>query len=128
MAQLSHPLLRYLSSEVYETVGSSPARYTVLIDAVAGIADPAAILFLVIGFIQTIMVRRADEKKIRILESLLPFCCYCRKYRTKEEVWLPLESLLERHVSRFIYGICPDCVVSMLKQAPLRGGHEKKAL
>ncbi len=126
-ARLSDPFLEYSSSGVHETVGSSSEPHAALIHLIGDIADPTAILFLLIGFIQTIRLRRADEKKIRILESFWPICCHCRKYQTKEHVWMPLESLgIERRASRFTDGICPECLARMLKQAPVRRGREKK--
>ena len=50
-------------------------------------------------------------KKIKILESLLPICAWCRSVRDDKGYWSEIESYVALHSGRTItHGICPTCV------------------
>jgi DNA-binding response OmpR family regulator len=69
-------------------------------------------------------VRDLEEAfgKIRLLQGLLPICCYCKKIRDDRNYWQSVESYITRHTeAKFSHGICPECyegvVEPQLKQS-----------
>ena len=50
-------------------------------------------------------------REIRVLKGLLPICCFCKKIRSSDHTWVPLETyILEHSNSEFTHGYCPECV------------------
>ena len=82
-----------------------------LILSVSGnIFDTISFSLLIYGFIKIIKYRQAEEKHIQSLEQLLPLCANCKKYRTEDGQWLPIEKYLIDSGSPIItHGICPEC-------------------
>lgn len=118
VARLSDVILEYSASRLYDAAARPRETSMILIDVIGDIGDPTGILLLVIGFVGSIKFQHAEEEKIRTLESLLPLCAQCKKYRTNESRWLPIEDLLiKRGVSRITQGICPECTKRMLEEA-----------
>jgi len=55
--------------------------------------------------------RRKLEKKVTILEGLLPICAFCKKIRDETQQWQPLEHYIEKHSeAEFSHGFCPECI------------------
>ena len=53
---------------------------------------------------------RALGRKVAMLERILPICSFCKKIRTEEQSWQPLESYLHAHTDIALsHGLCPDC-------------------
>ena len=49
-------------------------------------------------------------KKVEKLESLLPICSGCRRIRSEDNTWWPLDKYIEAKTgSQFSHTICPDC-------------------
>jgi hypothetical protein len=72
--------------------------------------DLIGIFLLVFGFLKTIRHQQQEEKRIAELEQLLPLCAWCKKYRTAEGVWKPIEEfLLDNRATQITHGICPEC-------------------
>ena len=47
---------------------------------------------------------------VRVLNSLLPICSYCRRIRDIKNYWRSVEDYVGQHTdSKFSHGICPDC-------------------
>jgi CheY-like chemotaxis protein len=47
---------------------------------------------------------------VRVLNSLLPICSYCRRIRDSKNYWRSVEDYVGQHTdSKFSHGICPDC-------------------
>jgi hypothetical protein len=41
----------------------------------------------------------------------LPICSFCKKIRTKDKTWVPVEEYLHEHSeAEFSHGFCPDCL------------------
>jgi CheY-like chemotaxis protein len=58
-------------------------------------------------------VRQLEQAllQVRMLQGLLPICCYCKKVRNDGNYWQQVEQYLAEHSDlRFSHGICPDCV------------------
>jgi len=53
---------------------------------------------------------RALEMEVRVLKGIVPICSFCRRIRTGEGSWQPLESFLADHSeAQFSHGFCEDC-------------------
>ncbi len=54
--------------------------------------------------------RQLAEQELDMLRSLLPVCAWCKKVRTEDGEWQPLEAYLENtSQSRITHGMCPEC-------------------
>jgi len=48
---------------------------------------------------------------VKVLNSLLPICSYCRRIRDSKDYWQSVEDYVGQHTdSKFSHGICPDCL------------------
>jgi sigma-B regulation protein RsbU (phosphoserine phosphatase) len=48
--------------------------------------------------------------RVRLLQGLLPICCYCKKIRNEHNYWQQVEAYISKHADvRFSHGICPEC-------------------
>ena len=54
--------------------------------------------------------KEAAERKLGMLESLIPLCSWCRKVQCDDDSWQTVETYIERNsTSRVTHGICPKC-------------------
>lgn len=52
--------------------------------------------------------RQAQE--IKVLRGILPVCMYCKKIRTPEQEWQPIETYITKHSEAFFsHTFCPEC-------------------
>ena len=55
--------------------------------------------------------------ELQTLRGILSICCYCKKMRNADNVWLPLEQYLLKHADILLsHGICPDCYPKVMKE------------
>lgn len=53
---------------------------------------------------------RRQTQEIRILRGILPICMFCKKIRTPEQQWQPIESYITKHSeAEFSHTFCPEC-------------------
>lgn len=53
---------------------------------------------------------RKALSEVKVLESFIPICAQCKKIRSQDGAWQPLEVYLGEHSnSRFSHGYCPEC-------------------
>ncbi len=53
---------------------------------------------------------------VKLLQGLLPICCYCKKIRDDKNYWQQVDSYVSDHSdARFTHGICPDCRDKIVK-------------
>jgi hypothetical protein len=53
---------------------------------------------------------RALEKKIRVLEGILPICASCKRIRNEKNEYEQIEKYITKHSeASFSHGICPEC-------------------
>jgi len=53
------------------------------------------------------------RRELNQLEGLLPICSYCKRIRTEQDEWEPLETYIEkRFETHFTHTICPPCYAS----------------
>jgi hypothetical protein len=63
-----------------------------------------------VGFAVLIDRVTRQERELKVLRGLLPVCCFCKRIRTAEEKWEPIEFYItERSEARFTHTICPKC-------------------
>jgi hypothetical protein len=62
-----------------------------------------------VGFAVLIDRVTRQERELKVLRGLLPVCCFCKRIRTAEEKWEPIEFYItERSEARFTHTICPE--------------------
>ena len=48
--------------------------------------------------------------RVKLLQGLLPICCYCKKIRNDRNYWQQVEHYITEHSgAQFSHGICPEC-------------------
>jgi hypothetical protein len=53
---------------------------------------------------------RELEKKVRVLEGILPICASCKRIRTEKGGYEQIEEYITEHSeASFSHGICPEC-------------------
>ena len=102
---LEHPDIRLLKPIVLD-----PSTFEILFAVGGNLTDALGISILIYGFVRIIKQQQEKEQHIRELETLLPLCANCKKYRTEEGQWMPIEKYLrEIGAPDITHGICPDC-------------------
>jgi hypothetical protein len=96
-------------------LGYSEGSFISSVNLMGDITDVIGVLFLVLGFVRAIESLRSGERRIETLEALLPLCAWCKRVRTEEGIWKPVEEYLqERGAPEATHGICPDCAARLL--------------
>jgi hypothetical protein len=102
---IEHPTFR-LSEYFHFRAG----HLEIILATFGNVADTSSFTLLIYGFIKVIKFKQAEEKHIEELEQMLPLCSNCKKYRTEEGKWLPIEQyLVISGAPRLTHGICPEC-------------------
>jgi K+-sensing histidine kinase KdpD len=73
----------------------------------------ASVMLLIAYLIQrTARQTRELAKEVKLLEGILPICCFCKRIRDEKDEWQQLESYIaQRTAADFSHGYCPECVV-----------------
>jgi DNA-binding response OmpR family regulator len=54
--------------------------------------------------------------QVKMLQGLLPICCYCKKIRDDRNYWQEVESYVSSHSRvEFSHGVCPECYEKLVK-------------
>jgi phosphoserine phosphatase RsbU/P len=54
--------------------------------------------------------------QVKLLQGLLPICCYCKKVRDDGNYWHQVERYISaRSAAQFSHSICPDCWQGVVK-------------
>ena len=102
---VEHPGI-HLSEYFHRPEGS----IELMLSIAGNVFDTISFSLLIYGFLKVIKYKKADEKRIQSLERLLPLCANCKKYRTAEGQWLPIEKyLIDSGSPAITHGICPEC-------------------
>jgi hypothetical protein len=105
------------SLHVADWFGYSPDSFNASLNLVGDIADTVGIVFLAWGFVRGIESVLAGQQRIETLEALLPVCAWCKRVRTEEGIWEPVEKYLQdRGAPEATHGICPDCAARVLRE------------
>jgi len=53
---------------------------------------------------------------VKLLQGLLPICCYCKKIRNDQNYWQQVDGYISDHSeAQFTHGICPECREKIVK-------------
>jgi len=53
---------------------------------------------------------------VKLLQGLLPICCYCKKIRNDQNYWQQVDTYIADHSeAQFTHGICPECREKILE-------------
>jgi len=97
------------------TFGWKREMFELILTNLGNTSDTIGILCLIFGFLKTIEYQKQEQKRIKELETLLPPCAWCKKYRTDDGEWKPIEQYLYESGASMTHGICPDCAAKMEK-------------
>ena len=54
--------------------------------------------------------------KVKLLQGLLPICCYCKRIRDDQNYWRQVEVYIAEHTAaQFSHGICPACYEKVMR-------------
>ena len=114
VARGSEVLIEHPTFHISNYINLEKQSFDLVMSIIGNFADVFAVLFLIIGFIQTIRSHRVQEKRIHNLESLLPICSTCKQYRTEDGTWHPIEQYIKESGGPDItHSLCPTCVSQM---------------
>lgn len=71
--------------------------------------------------LQSALAERVKElqdalARVRVLQGLLPICCYCKRIRDDRNYWQQLEIYFSEHSdATFSHGVCPECYEKRVK-------------
>ena len=68
------------------------------------------IVFLALWFARLAEFERSLEKRVKVLEGLVPICSFCKNIRNEAGEWERLERYISRRSeAEFSHGVCPSC-------------------
>lgn len=103
-------------------------RLVPIADSVAPIKDEQGNIVGAVLVFQDISERRQAEAEreqlitelqealdtIQVLSGIIPICASCKRIRTEQGDWQPIELYIRDHSqAEFSHGICPDCVAKL---------------
>ena len=109
VARLCDVCVQFPSTFLAAAIGISKLRLDEQLNNISDVTDTVAVFLIVFGFIRTIRFERQKEERIRNLESLLPICAWCKKFRSEDGTWQPIEDYLREKGATLTHGICPTC-------------------
>ncbi len=111
---VEHPSIR-LSEYFHMPLGS----LELILATLGNIFDTISFTLLIYGFMKVIKYKKVQEKQIQELEKMLPLCANCKKYRTENGQWLPIEKyLVDSGAPTLTHGICPECAEKLYGYIP----------
>ena len=88
-------------------------------ELVAGQLWIAALNALIRGFVLVVLAWLLNRvalqlqelnRRVRVLEGILPICSFCKKIRSESGAWQPIESYITQHSeAEFSHGLCVPC-------------------
>jgi len=68
------------------------------------------IVFLALWFARLAEFERELDRRVNVLEGLLPICAFCKNIRNESGEWERLEGYISRRSeAEFSHGVCPSC-------------------
>jgi len=114
-------LVEHPSFKISNFLGFSRQAFEIFFGSIGNITDITGFLLLILGFVAIIKHEKEEEERIRDLETLLPICSSCKKYKTEDGRWLPIEKYLKDiGAPRLTHGFCPECVKKLQAEFPAR--------
>lgn len=79
-------------------------------DAIATAFRGAVVLFLGLWFARLAEFERTLDRRVNILEGMLPICAFCKNIQNEGGEWERLEVFIsKRSEAEFSHGLCPSC-------------------
>ncbi len=102
---VEHPSIRSLK------IGNlTPEQFDMIFVIAGNITDAIGAAFLIIGFVSIVRYQQKEMTRFSEVESMLPICSNCKKFRTEDNRWIPIERyLMEAGAPNMTHGICPEC-------------------
>jgi hypothetical protein len=89
---------------------SADATDSIVPSILETLARGVVVLFLALWIARLAELERALERRVRILEGMLPICAFCKKIRNDGGEWERLEGyIMRRSEAQFSHSICPTC-------------------
>lgn len=99
------PLGRFFIAAFFEM--PAPILYT----AVNGLVRAAVLGFIAILVSRTARQTAELDRRVRMLEGILPICGFCKAIRDDQGQWTQLESYItHRSEAMFSHSVCPKCM------------------
>jgi hypothetical protein len=81
------------------------------LEAVINVVIRMIVFSLIVLLVDSEIKRRVLQKEIKVLGGILPMCSFCKKIRTGNNIWIPLEEYIHEHSeAELSHGYCPDCL------------------
>ena len=93
---------------VFMVLPLPPERVTSL--AFATTFRGLVIVILALWFARLAEFERSLERRVKVLEGLVPICAFCKNIRNEAGEWERLEKYISRRSeAEFSHGVCPSC-------------------
>jgi hypothetical protein len=87
---------------------SSPGQMAAV--ALATAFRGVVIIFLALWFARLAEFERSLQRRMKVLEGMLPICAFCKNIRNDKGDWERMEAYISRRSeAQFSHGICPTC-------------------
>jgi hypothetical protein len=81
------------------------------LEAVVHVVIRIMVFSLIVLQVDSEVERRVLQKEIKGLKGTLPICSFCKKIRTGNNIWIPLEEYIHEHSeAELSHDCCPDCL------------------
>jgi len=71
------------------------------------------IIILALWFSRLAEFERALQRRVKVLEGLLPICSFCKNIRNEAGEWERMEGYISRRSeAEFSHGVCPSCTAT----------------
>ena len=73
--------------------------------------DALVDVVILLGWVWALQRYLTQQRRMRVLQGLLPICAFCKRIRTPNDDWQQLERYITEHSeAEFTHGCCPECL------------------
>jgi len=70
-------------------------------------------------------IRAVEESLVKVLGGFLPICAHCKKIRSEDGSWAPIEEYITSHSdAEFSHSICPECAKKIYPELHPKGRYK----
>ena len=74
------------------------------------IIDSTVDCLVLVGFAVLVTYIAQQQRELKVLQGMLPICCFCKQIRTTECTWQQVDQFVAEHSeAEFTHTFCPDC-------------------
>ncbi len=111
LGRISDSIIEHAAGSVATTGISAGGDFERGVAIAGNLTDAIGFALLIYGFLKIIREHRKEKEHIHELETLLPLCANCKKYRTPDNQWFPIEKYLTEHGTPDLsHSLCPTCL------------------